>query len=754
MSDDLVNIEVNGVPLKARKGQMIMQVTDPANIYIPRFCYHDKLTIAANCRMCLVEVEKAPKPMPACATPVAEGMKVFTKSPKAVGAQRATMEFLLINHPLDCPICDQGGECELQDLAMGFGRDISRFAERKRVVKDKNLGPLVSTDMTRCIHCTRCVRFGAEIQGYPQMGTTGRGEHMEVGTYIEHSVDHELSANIIDLCPVGALNNKPFRYHARAWEMQQQPLISPHDAFGTNMYAHVLRGKIMRIVPRENEEINETWIADRDRFGFEGIYSAERVTQPMIRIDGVLEAVEWEVALTAAAEGLKKAIAAHGAASTGFLTSPMATLEEMYLLARIARGVGSANIDHRLRQLDFRAQETEGAYPNLGLKIADIERLEGVLVIGSNLRHEMPMLAHRIRKAAVKGGAKVAFLNPRVFEYLFPVAAYGLAESDLVGELAAVVRAAAAAANEPVPAGVRAATINDGHRSVAAVLNAGTRRAVILGSLAQRHPAYSELKALAGILANLSGASIGLITEGPNSAGAYLAGAVPHREPGGAASLSPGLTASAMLGSAPLKAYVLFGGIDPANDLSVGADALRAADLVVAATTHLPASLREIAHVVLPIGSFAESSGTFVNAEGRWQSWPGAAKLVGDSRPGWKVLRVLANLLAIHGVDYISSDEIREALKEVCGDRLALPVGQSAVVGGVAGSGGAASGGVAGDGVVGGSGGVAGGGKALSKGQTPSGRWVDIPPYQGDALVRGSEALSKTKDGRVTRDVI
>ncbi len=372
MSDDLVNIEVNGVPLKARKGQMIMQVTDPADIYIPRFCYHDKLSIAANCRMCLVEVEKAPKPLPACATPVAEGMKVFTKSPKAVAAQRATMEFLLINHPLDCPICDQGGECELQDLAMGFGRDISRFSERKRVVKDKNLGPLVSTDMTRCIQCTRCIRFGQEIQGYPQLGTTGRGENMEVGTYIEQSVDHELSANIIDLCPVGALNNKPFRYHARAWEMQQQPLVSPHDAFGTNVYAHVLRGRIMRIVPRENEEINETWIADRDRFGFEGIYSPERATQPMIRVDGALQAVDWEVALNAAAEGLQKVVVAHGAAATGFLSSPMASLEEMYLLARIARGLGSANIDHRLRQLDFRTSGTEAAYPSLGLKISEV----------------------------------------------------------------------------------------------------------------------------------------------------------------------------------------------------------------------------------------------------------------------------------------------------------------------------------------------------------------------------------------------
>jgi NADH-quinone oxidoreductase subunit G len=725
MSDDTVNIEVNGVPLKARKGQMIMQATDPANIYIPRFCYHDKLSVAANCRMCLVEVEKAPKPLPACATPVMEGMKVFTKSPKAVAAQRATMEFLLINHPLDCPICDQGGECELQDLALGYGRDISRFNERKRVVKDKNLGPLVSTDMTRCIHCTRCIRFGQEIQGYPQMGTTGRGEHMEVGTYIEHSVDHELSANIIDLCPVGALNNKPFRYHARSWEMTQHAVVSPHDAFGTNLYAHVLRGKLMRMVPRENEEINETWIADRDRFGFEGMYSPDRVSEPMLRIDGVLQAVDWEVALTAAAEGLQKAAAAHGGAAVGFLGSPMATVEELYLLAQIARGLRSPNIDHRLRQLDFRAQGSDAAFPNLGLKIADVERLDGVLVIGSNLRHEMPLLAHRIRKAAVRNaGAKVAFLNPRRFDYMFPVAAYAIAETDLAGELAAVVRAAAAAAGKPVPAGVPAAEVNDAHRGIVSALTNGSRRAVILGTLAQRHPGYSELKALSAMLAELCAASVGCITEGANAAGAYLAGAVPHREPGGAPAAAVGLSARAMLESA-LKAYVLFGGVDPASDLSVEPQALESAELVVAVTTHLPESLRSSVHVVLPIGSFAETSGTYVNAEGRWQSWAGAAKLPGESRPGWKVLRVLANLLNLHGVDYVSSEEIREALKLLCGARVEASSNGAAV-----------------------------GAPSVANGERPPGAWVDIPPYQSDALVRGSEALSKTKDGRMTRTVI
>jgi NADH-quinone oxidoreductase subunit G len=730
MSDE-VNIEVNGVALKARKGEMIMQATDRADVYIPRFCYHAKLTVAANCRMCLVEVEKAPKPMPACATPVMEGMKVFTRSPKAVAAQRATMEFLLINHPLDCPICDQGGECELQDLAMGYGRDISRFTERKRVVKDKNLGPLVSTDMTRCIQCTRCVRFGLEIQGFPQLGTTGRGEHMQIETYVEQSLEHELSANIVDLCPVGALNNKPFRFHARAWEMVQRALISPHDGFGTNLYAHVLRGRLMRIVPRENEELNETWIADRDRFGYEGIYSQDRIAQPMMRIDGALKAVDWEVALTAAAEGLKKAAETHGGSSLGFLASPMSTVEELFLLAQIARGLGSNNIDHRLRQLDFRGQQAEAVFPALGLAIQDVEVLDGLLVIGSNLRHEMPLLAHRVRKAAIKHGTKVAFLNPRSFEYLFPVAAYGVAQ-DLAAELAAVVRAAAAAAGQPIPAGVREANINDTHRALASALAAGTRRAVILGTLAQRHPDYSEIRALASTLAGLCGASVGVIAEGANAAGAYLAGAVPHRESGGTPVIAAGLSARAMLES-PLKAYGLFGGIDPATDLAGAAEALARAEFVVAATTHLPEKLREVAHVVLPIGSFAESAGTFVNVEGRWQSWTGAVNLVGESRPGWKVLRVLANLLDIRGVDYLSSEEVRDALRTLCGARIAGPLGTAPAAGQASG---------------------AAKGAAQQDRAAPAGAWVDIPPYQIDVLVRGSESLAKTRDGRMARAVL
>ncbi|MGH8268642.1 MAG: NADH-quinone oxidoreductase subunit NuoG, partial [Steroidobacteraceae bacterium] len=424
MAEEFVNVEINGKPVKARKGEMIIRVTDAHGAYVPRFCYHDKLSVAANCRMCLVEVEKAPKPMPACATPVAEGMKIFTDSPRAIGAQRATMEFLLINHPLDCPICDQGGECELQDLAVGFGRDISRFSERKRSVLDENLGPLIATDMTRCIHCTRCIRFTEEIAGIQELGMIGRGEQMKVRTYIESTVHHELSGNVIDLCPVGALVSKPYRFTARAWEMASVPLISPHDGTGSNLFGHVLRGRLMRVIPRENEAINEVWIADRDRFSYEGIYSEERLQRPMIRQainkggarDGEWVETDWETALAAAAEGLRGR-----GAGLGVLASASATLEELYLAGRIARGLGSGNIDSRLRQRDFRDQEADPLYPSLGLRIADIDSLQGLLLVGCNLRREAPILAHRVRKAA-RRGAKVALLNPAVFNYYFPIA--------------------------------------------------------------------------------------------------------------------------------------------------------------------------------------------------------------------------------------------------------------------------------------------------------------------------------------------
>jgi NADH-quinone oxidoreductase subunit G len=674
MSEELVNIEVNGVPMKARKGENIMRATDREGVYVPRFCYHDKLPVAANCRMCLVEVEKAPKPLPACATPVAEGMKIFTHSVKAIGAQRSVMEFLLINHPLDCPICDQGGECELQDLAVGFGRDISRFVERKRSVKDKNLGPLVSTDMTRCIHCTRCVRFGQDIAGIQEMGATGRGENMEIGTFIEHSVDHELSGNIIDLCPVGALNSKPFRYRGRGWEMTQAPLISPHDGFGTQLYGHVLRGRLMRVVPRPCEEINETWIADRDRFSYEGVYSEDRLLTPRVRgPDGSWREVEWDVALNAAAQGLKAA-AESGVAppsgvaqpgGVGLLAHPSSTLEELYLLSRLADGLGSANIDHRLRQRDFRNEASAALAPGLGLPIAAVEQLDALLVIGSNLRRELPMLAHRVRKASLRG-ARISFINPQRFDYFFAVAHYLVsAAAAQVADLGAVLLAALDGASAPpeLAALLREVTPSDQHRALAAALASGERRAIWLGALAARGSRYSELRALALALALVTGASFGELAEGGNAAGACLAGVLPHRGVGGVPRARAGRSARQMLGET-LPGYLLLN-VEPWADAALpeAAATLARARCVVAVSAYASEEMKRTAHVLLPAATFAETSGTYVNLEGRWQSQEGAARPLGSCRPAWKILRVLGNLLQLADFEYQSSDAVRDELK-------------------------------------------------------------------------------------------
>jgi len=722
MADDQVNIEVDGVPVKAHKGEMIIRATDRSGIYVPRFCYHEKLAIAANCRMCLVEVEKAPKPLPACATPVAEGMKVFTKSPRAIGAQRATMEFLLINHPLDCPICDQGGECELQDLAVGFGRDISRYHERKRVVADENLGPLIATDMTRCIQCSRCVRFTEEIAGIQELGMIGRGEHMEVRSYIESTVNHELSGNVIDLCPVGALVSKPYRFSARAWEMRAVPLVSPHDAVGSNLFGHVLRGKLMRVVPRENEAINEIWIADRDRFSYEGIYSADRLRTPLVRRGSEWSESEWEPALMLAAEGLRDR-----AASLGILASPSSSTEELYLAARIARGLGSSNIDHRLRQRDFRDQSSDPPYPMLGMRLAEVDALDALLIVGSNLRREAPMLAHRVRKAA-RRGAKVAMLNPARFQYLFPLAGYlSCTPGAMVTELAALVAAAAAARGSAVPAHVervvRGAAVTDAHRSTVQALTAGARRAVWLGALAARHPGFADLRALAAALAQLTGAALGRLTEGANAAGAYLAGAVPHRDAGGQPVATPGLTVREMLAT-PLRAYLLCGGIEPGID-TLDTEAQRTlaqAELVVAITPYASEEVKRFAHLMLPSGTFAESSGTYVNCEGIWQSQPGAATPVGAARPGWKVLRVLGNLLGLPRFEYLSSEEVLAELQARCEGLEPRPyAGTHAVQGPPEGA-----------------------------RVAPPVTVADVPMYQIDALVRRAASLQRTRDGRAS----
>jgi NADH-quinone oxidoreductase subunit G len=705
-----VTITVDGVPMKAKKGEMLIRVTDANDVYVPRFCYHEKLAVAANCRMCLVEVEKAPKPLPACATPVMDGMVVHTRSAKAIAAQKSVMEFLLINHPLDCPICDQGGECELQDLAVGYGRDISRYTEKKRVVKDKNLGPLVSTDMTRCIHCTRCVRFSQDVAGYPELGTTNRGEHNEIGTYVEKSVDHELSGNIIDLCPVGALNSKPFRFRARAWEMTQVPMVSPHDGLGTNLYGHVLRGRLMRVVPRRNEAINECWIPDRDRFSYEGIYSADRLEKPMLRgSDGGWREVDWQLALETAVNGLKGVPADR----LGVLAGASSTTEEYALLQQLAAGLGTANIDHRLRQLDYSGDVADPAMPSLGGSIAEVDSLQALLVVGSNLRREVPLLAHRVRKAA-RAGASVWFLNPAEFEYLFPVAAQIVV--DPAAQLAELDALVSAAGGQPVGS---PAAVSDRHRALVEGLRGAQRKAIWLGALAVRHPQYAALRAAARRLAEATGASLGVLAEGGNAAGAHLAGVLPQRAAGGAQRARAGLDAGAML-STPLSAYLLWDLEPGADSLHEGAvQSLRTAGFVVAATPYVTDELRSVAQVLLPIGTFAETSGTYVNLEGAWQSFTGAALPVGQARPGWKVLRVLGNLLGLAGFEQNSSEEVRDALRAQI-ERSAAPMPGTA---------------------------------APAAGNSLGARVVDVQPYQGDAIVRRAVSLQKTREARAPRVV-
>lgn len=663
----MVNIEINGKPLQVRDGIMLIEAADEAGIPIPRFCYHKKLSIAANCRMCLVEVDKAAKPLPACAIPVTDGMKVLTNSPMAIMAQKGVMEFLLINHPLDCPICDQGGECELQELAMGYGRDVSRYQEKKRVVKDKDIGPLISTDMTRCIHCTRCIRFGQEIAGIMELGATGRGEHMEIGTYIEKSLKSEMSGNIIDLCPVGALTAKPSRYVARAWEMSQRPTVAPHDSIGSNLYVHVRGNEVIRVIPRENEEINETWISDRDRYSYQGLSSTDRLRVPMIKQNGVWHETDWSTALETAVQGLKQVIAAHGAAQLGALASPTSTLEEMYLLQQLMRGLGCNNIDHRLRQTDFSAQADAPAFPALNHAIADLEQLDAALLIGCNVRKEQPIAAHRLRKAALHG-ARIMLLNPLNYDMNFPLAEKIIASPvGMVHALAGVVKELLqgnAAPDKDIAALLADVHIDATHRAIAQHLKSADKGAVLLGNLAVTHPHFALLHTLAQWAAQLSQTTLGLLPEAANSAGAWLAGMLPHRGAAGARVAQPGLDAQAML-DAKLKAYILMG-VEPEYDCANPARALNAvteADFVVSLAAFRSTTMEDYTNVMLPIVPFTETAGTFVNAEGRWQSFEAAVNPLAEARPAWKVLRVLGNLFNAHGFDYVTCHEVRDELK-------------------------------------------------------------------------------------------
>ncbi|WP_290867507.1 NADH-quinone oxidoreductase subunit NuoG [Aquabacterium sp.] len=701
----MVEIEIDGRKVQAQEGSMVIRAAEENGTYIPHFCYHKKLSIAANCRMCLVDIEKAPKPMPACATPVTQGMIIRTKSEKAIKAQQGVMEFLLINHPLDCPICDQGGECQLQDLAVGYGGTSSRYEEEKRVVFKKDVGPLISMEeMSRCIQCTRCVRFGQEVAGVMELGMVNRGEHSEIATFVGNSVDSELSGNMIDICPVGALTSKPFRYSARTWELSRRKSVSPHDSTGSNLIVQVKNGKVLRVVPLENEDVNECWIADRDRFSYEALGGADRLSKPQIKQGGEWREVDWTTALEYVANGLRGVINDHGAAAIGALATEHSTVEELYLLGQLVRGLGSDNVDTRLRNADF----SVGAGARwLGLSIAELSTLDRALVVGSFLRKDHPLFASRLRQAA-KRGAQVSAIGGANDDWLIPLKQrVTVAPSAWAQALGDVAVAVANQLNVAIPCN---GTATDAAKAIAASLLSGERKAILLGNAAAQHPQAATLQALANWLAEHTGAKVGYLTESANTVGAQLVGAQPQQG---------GLNAGQMLAGKALKAVVLLGvepELDAANP-SAALAAVQSAEMVVSLSAFKTAAT-SYADVILPIAAFTETSGTFVNAEGRVQSFHGSVKPLGDARPGWKVLRVLGTMLGLQGFDFETSEEVKA---RALGDLAALPAklnnATSAAIN-----------------LAGSTGGLE--------------RLADLPIYSADALVRRSPSLQATADGK------
>ena len=702
----MVELTIDGIKVDAPEGSMVIQAAHDAGVYVPHFCYHKKLSIAANCRMCLVDVEKAPKPLPACATPVTNGMVVRTRSEKAVAAQKSVMEFLLINHPLDCPVCDQGGECQLQDLAVGYGGSESRYKEEKRVVAAKSMGPLISTEaMQRCIHCTRCVRTGEEIAGVQEVGMLNRGEHAEITTFVGRAVESELSGNMIDVCPVGALLSKPFRFNARTWELARRRSVSPHDSVGANLVLQAKMDKVLRVVPFENEEVNECWISDRDRFSYEGLYTEDRLTRPMVRgDDGQWREASWNDAMQTIVAGMNAVREKFGADQLGCIGSATSTTEELALLARLGRALGTENVDFRLRQTDARLDGALAGVPWLGMPLTALNELDRVLVVGSFLRKDHPLMAQRLRQA-VKRGAQVSFIDSAADNPLFNAIAgrMTVAPSQLANSLAQVLVAVAKAKEAAVPAGLEGVQVSAEAQLIADSLASGERVAILLGNMAVNSDQASVIAANANAIAQASGAKLGFLTAGGNTVGGYLANAVPGKG---------GLTAEQMLAQT-LRAYLVLN-VEPALDSDLGeraVETLKSATFSVALTSYRSAA-EQWADVMLPVSPFTETSGTFVNAEGRVQSFKGAAAPVGDTRPAWKVLRVLGNLFQLDGFDDETSESVRDSVMAAgVESRLSNQINLAA--------------------------GVLPAGSGLE-------RVADVPIYRSDALVRRSAPLQET----------
>ncbi|MDX8379085.1 MAG: NADH-quinone oxidoreductase subunit NuoG [Gallionella sp.] len=710
----MINIEIDGKLVETVRGSTVMDAAHKAGVQIPHFCYHKKLSIAANCRMCLVEIEKAPKPLPACATPAAEGMKVHTHSEMAIKAQKGVMEFLLINHPLDCPICDQGGECQLQDVAMGYGGGASRYTEEKRMVQPKEIGELISTkEMSRCIQCTRCVRFGQEIAGVMELGMANRSEHAEIMSFLNSSVDSELSGNMIDLCPVGALTSKPFRYIARSWELSRRKSVSPHDGLGSNLAVHVKDNKVVRVLPVDNESVNECWISDKDRFAYEGLNSSDRLTQPMIKQDGQWLEVEWAVALEYVANGLRQIGRTASAEEIGALATPHSTFEELYLLQKLLRGLGSGNVDFRLRQSDFSADAKLTGTPWLGLPVAELNSCDRFLIVGSFLRKDQPLLAQRIRQA-VKHGAQANIVHASDDDLLMRVAnKVIITPTEIVSQLAKILKAVATEKQVALPLEMAQLEVSDAAQSIANSLLTGKQVVVLLGNFAQQHPQASVIASLAEQIAVLCEGRFGYLGEAANSVGGYLAGSVPY------AGELQGLNAEQML-TTPRKAYLLLN-VEPELDMhnpQLAMSAMKSADMVVAMSAFKHQGV-DYADVMLPIAPFTETSGTFVSTEGRAQSFKGVVKPLGEARPAWKVLRVLGNLLDVPGFDFDSSEAVRdEGLDQAT---LKSKLSNAATVTEL----------------------------SLQVNSVSLQRVSDVPIYSADALVRRAMSLQKTHDATV-----
>ena len=713
----MLEIEIDGKKAAVPDGSTVMDAAQQVGVYIPHFCYHKKLSIAANCRMCLVQVEKAPKPLPACATPVTNGMKVFTHSDLAVKAQKGVMEFLLINHPLDCPICDQGGECQLQDMAVGYGPMKSRYTEEKHVVFHKNVGPLISMEeMSRCIHCTRCVRFGQEIAGVMELGMANRNMHSEIMTFVGRTVDSELSGNMIDLCPVGALTSKPFRYTARSWELQRRKSVSPHDSVGANLVVQVKHDSVMRVLPRENEAVNECWISDKERFSYQALNSEDRLTKPMVKQGGTWREVDWNVALDYVAHGLKDVSREHGGDAVAALAAPNSTVEELFLLGKLMRGLGSGNIDFRGRQRDFEMDAGRVGAPWLGMRLAEIADLDAALVVGSFLRKDHPLIAQRLRQAAKKG-TQVSLASVTGDDSLINLhAKVTVSPADLHLVVAAIVKAVSEIKGVAITTAIPDVTPCESSRKIAQSLVDGDKTAVFLGNVATQSANATQLHLLALELGRLTGASVGFLGEGANAVGGYIAGARPT-----------GADARKMF-EASRKAYVLMG-VEPEYDtanpqLVVGA--LKQASLVVYMSAFKHASALDYADVMLPIAPFTETSGTFINTEGRAQSFNGVVRPRGEARPAWKILRVLGNVLNLDGFSYESSEQVRD---EAIGKGVEFVSGLDNALSGVE-------------------------WKAPQQGVAGLQRIADVPINFADPIARRSPALQQTADAKAPMAVL